>query len=64
MIKSFTYYQYKRKGVTPLLPKQYSRVLEIGCGDGNFRGYLNQECEYWGVEPFEAAAKIASEKLD
>jgi 2-polyprenyl-3-methyl-5-hydroxy-6-metoxy-1,4-benzoquinol methylase len=50
--------------MTPLLPKHYSRVLEIGCGEGNFRGQLNQECEYWGVEPFEASAKVASKKLD
>lgn len=63
MTNTSTYYQFKRKEVTPLLPKQYSKVLEIGCGEGDFHEHLDQECEYWGVEPFEAAAKIASKKL-
>jgi 2-polyprenyl-3-methyl-5-hydroxy-6-metoxy-1,4-benzoquinol methylase len=64
MINASTYYQYSRKDVTPLLPKKYSRVLEIGCGEGTFRGNLNRECEYWGVEPMESAAKIASGRLN
>lgn len=48
----------------PLLPKQYSRVLEIGCDKGDFRGNLSQEHEYWGVEPVESTATIALKKLD
>jgi 2-polyprenyl-3-methyl-5-hydroxy-6-metoxy-1,4-benzoquinol methylase len=64
MMNAPTYYRYSRKDVTPLLPKYYSRVLEIGCGEGTFRGNLNKECEYWGVEPMESAAKIASGRLD
>ena len=64
MADSSVYYQYERKDVTPLLPKHYSRVLEIGCGEGSFRGNLTKECEYWGVEPNEAAARIASERIN
>lgn len=64
MSNTSTYYQKNRKVMTPLLPKQYSRVLEIGCGEGNFRGNLSQEHEYWGVEPVESAATIASKQLD
>jgi len=59
-----TYYQSHRKEVIPLLPTHYSTVLEIGCGEGNFRSNLTQESEYWGVEPVKAAAKIADRKLD
>ena len=59
-----TYNQYCRKEMMPLLPKQYSRVLEIGCGDGNFRDNLSKEHEYWGVEPVESTATIALKKLD
>ena len=47
-----------------LLPEQYSKVLEVGCGEGNFRINLSQENEYWGVEPIEASARKASKKLD
>jgi 2-polyprenyl-3-methyl-5-hydroxy-6-metoxy-1,4-benzoquinol methylase len=50
--------------MTPLLPKQYSKVLEIGCGEGNFRENLSLEHEYWGVEQAESAAAVASAKLD
>lgn len=58
------YYQWYRKEMIPFLPKHYSRVLEIGCGEGNFREHLSNEHEYWGVEPVKSIATIASEKLD
>ena len=58
------YYQHSRIDVAPLLPQQYSKVLEIGCGEGNFRDNLDQPHEYWGVEPVESAATTAAEKLD
>ena len=48
----------------PLLPEKYSRVLEIGCADGRFRDYLGERHEYWGVEPVEAAARVAAARLD
>lgn len=64
MNNSTEYYQFERREVSDLLPKQYSKVLEIGCGAGRFRNNLNQEHEYWGVEPVESIAKLAKEKLD
>jgi ubiquinone/menaquinone biosynthesis C-methylase UbiE len=41
MINTSSNYQYKRKEVTPLLPKQYSKVLETGCGEGDFHEHLH-----------------------
>lgn len=64
MSNAAIYYQRVRNEMTPLLPKQYSKVLEIGCAEGNFRNNLSQEHEYWGVEPNESAVAIAKEKLD
>lgn len=64
MNNSTAYYHGERTEVAVLLPKQYSRVLEIGCGEGGFRNNLNQAHEYWGVEPVESIAKLAQEKLD
>lgn len=64
MSNSTEYFQYERREVSGLLPTQYSKVLEIGCGTGQFRNNLNQEHEYWGVEPVEFIAKLAKEKLD
>lgn len=59
-----SYYQNYRKEMMLLLPEQYSKVLEVGCGEGNFRKNLSHENEYWGVEPIEPSARKAKQKLD
>ena len=64
MTNTTKYYQGTRGEVLLFLPRQYSRVLEIGCGEGDFRENLNQECEYWGIEPVQTAANIASNKMN
>lgn len=58
------YYQNARSEVTCFLPDKYSRVLEVGCGEGNFRGNLIETCEYWGIELCERAAEVANSRLD
>jgi 2-polyprenyl-3-methyl-5-hydroxy-6-metoxy-1,4-benzoquinol methylase len=62
MYESFSYYQGSRPEVAAFLPENYSKVLEIGCGTGNFYNNLNP-CEYWGVEPFRSAAHVALQNL-
>jgi len=64
MCNTPTYYQNVRNEMTLLLPTYYSRVLEIGCGEGKFRNNLTQEHEYWGVESVKSVAKVAQKKLD
>jgi len=64
MRKKVIYYKNNRKEMIPVLPQQYSRVLEIGCGEGSFLENLSQDCEFWGVEPDGASARIAAEKID
>lgn len=64
MTKHTSYYQGARPEVAPFLPDNYSRVLEIGCGNGAFRQLMTDNCEYWGVEPVEAAAQEADQRLD
>ena len=61
--ESVSYYRGTRKEVARFLPRRYSRVLEIGCGEGGFRNNFG-ECEYWGVEPVRVAARIAQNRLD
>jgi SAM-dependent methyltransferase len=63
MNKSTEYYQVNRKEVAALLPRQYSRVLEIGCGAGGFRKNMDQVHEYWGVEPVASIAELARDNL-
>lgn len=58
------YYKYVRPEVATFLPHRYSTVLEVGCAEGDFRANLNNECEYWGIEPVPAAAEAAAKKLD
>lgn len=63
MTKHESYYQGARPEVAPFLPDHYTRVLEIGCGNGAFRQLMTADCEYWGVEPMESAAREADQRL-
>ena len=58
------YYANERHEVATLLPVNYRRVLEVGCGMGAFRSNLSGDHEYWGVEFSPAAAKQAALCLD
>lgn len=57
------YYLGTRPELKPFLPDNYTKVLEIGCGEGNFIKNLTKQCEYWGIEPTEHAAAIAEQNL-
>jgi 2-polyprenyl-3-methyl-5-hydroxy-6-metoxy-1,4-benzoquinol methylase len=58
------YYRLVRPEVAQLIKSDYHKVLEIGCGEGNFRKNLILPHEYWGVEPNEYAANIAKKNCD
>jgi 2-polyprenyl-3-methyl-5-hydroxy-6-metoxy-1,4-benzoquinol methylase len=61
------YYSNYRKDILSLCPKHVSRVLEIGCGNGNTLKYLkdNGYCDWTGgVELFPDAAHSAATKVD
>ncbi len=61
MSESANYYQNTRDDLIPFLPGNYHKVLEIGCGEGNFWKLLRQDepLEIWGVEPNQNAAIVA-----
>lgn len=63
MTSSNTYFDNTRSEILSFLPERYSRVLEIGCGCGNFSKLLRNGCEYHGVEPNLASAKTATQIL-
>ena len=54
------YYEGNRPEIVKFLPPTYSKVLEIGCGDASFRNNLNENCEYWGVEPAKLSTQMDS----
>ena len=58
------YYANVRHEMVPFLPEQYSRVLEVGCGEGVFAPLLTASSEKWGVEMDPASAKVAATRMD
>jgi 2-polyprenyl-3-methyl-5-hydroxy-6-metoxy-1,4-benzoquinol methylase len=64
--KSSIYFQSDRLDMLPYVPDHATKILEVGCGYGNFGKLLKAErhVEVWGVELDEQAAKVATEKLD
>jgi 2-polyprenyl-3-methyl-5-hydroxy-6-metoxy-1,4-benzoquinol methylase len=60
------YFLQKRHEMLNYIPQFASRILDVGCAGGNFGELLKKErcVEVWGVEPNEAAAKVATQKLD
>jgi len=59
-----TYFQFPRKEMRAFLPDTYNKVLEVGCGAGNFRSNLTRPHEYWGIEQDTKAAQTADLALD
>ena len=55
-----------REDVLPLFDRKYSQVLDVGCSTGNTGVMLKERnlCDFvTGVEPFEATAAIAKQRL-
>lgn len=61
------YYHHARREMLPFFPADPGRVLDIGCGNGNF-GSLQKDTfagtEVWGVEPVADAHAAAERVLD
>lgn len=64
--KDISYYSHTRNELVPFIPNNIESVLDVGCAGGNFGQMLKElfNCEVWGIEPDENAAKIADQKLD
>jgi 2-polyprenyl-3-methyl-5-hydroxy-6-metoxy-1,4-benzoquinol methylase len=65
-IKPAPYFKYGRREMLPFMPAHATNVLEIGCGEGEFAATLKAErqVQVTGIEPFEAAARIADARID
>lgn len=64
--KADYYFTQERKEVAPFIPKECRKLLDVGCGGGEFGASLKrtQPVEVWGVELQPEAAAIAGERLD
>lgn len=58
------YYQFSRPEVAKFIEKPYKKILEVGCGEGQFRSHFVDENEYWGVELNPDAVNVAQTRLD
>lgn len=64
--KNYDYYASNREDMLSFVPKESHKILDVGCGEGNFASLLKVDkvVEVWGVELDEVAGKIAQTKLD
>jgi 2-polyprenyl-3-methyl-5-hydroxy-6-metoxy-1,4-benzoquinol methylase len=60
------YIEYERPEMLDFIPKNTSKMLDVGCALGSFGKRLKAErsIEVWGVEINEHAASVASQCLD
>ena len=64
--KSVAYFKYGRREMLPFVPEVAMRILEVGCGEGEFAAILKAERDVnvTGIEQFESAANVAIGRLD
>ena len=57
------YYKNFRPEMMAFVPARYSKVLEVGCAEGNFSTQLQADSERWGIEMDKHSAQAARGKL-
>ncbi|MBQ4820246.1 class I SAM-dependent methyltransferase [Aquimarina sp. MMG016] len=64
--KPDNYYNNTRHEMLTFLPKGSKTVLDIGCGEGAFSGYIKEKynAETWGIELMPEHGKKAEKVLD
>lgn len=65
-IRPNKYYMHQRSEILEFVPLDAKKILDIGCGNGNF-GYLlktKRNAEVWGIEKVESAVSYAASKLN
>ncbi|MBC8122391.1 MAG: class I SAM-dependent methyltransferase [Gemmatimonadaceae bacterium] len=65
-VKDFSYFQCQRPEMLPYIPREAVRILDVGCGAGEFGRSLKaaRAVEVWGVEMDASAATAATRYLD
>jgi 2-polyprenyl-3-methyl-5-hydroxy-6-metoxy-1,4-benzoquinol methylase len=60
------YYSFKREEVQEFIPQNTTKLLDIGCSNGEFGKEIKDKlgAEVWGLEVNKVAAKQAEKKLD
>jgi len=64
--KDAGYFANSRPELLEFIPQNVRKILDIGCGSGNFGALLKARysCEVWGIEPDKQSAMNAQQKLN
>jgi len=64
--KADDYYNHERPEMLAYLPSGCKTLLDIGCGEGTFAGYIKEKegLEAWGIELMLEPGEQAKERLD
>lgn len=64
--KADDYYNHDRPEMLAYLPSGCKTLLDVGCGEGTFAGYIKKKenLEAWGIELMEGPGKQAEKRLD
>jgi len=64
--KADDYYNHDRPEMLAYLPSGCKTLLDVGCGEGTFAGYIKKKenLEAWGIELMEGPGKEAKKRLD
>lgn len=57
------YFHGSRPEIAFMIPPNIQKVLEIGCGRGNFKTHFPESVEYWGVDPNDEARSVAEKRF-
>jgi 2-polyprenyl-3-methyl-5-hydroxy-6-metoxy-1,4-benzoquinol methylase len=60
------YFANDRSELLKFMPSGISKILDVGCGSGDFGAFLKTQNNYeiWGIEPNKSSTIIAQKKLD
>jgi ubiquinone/menaquinone biosynthesis C-methylase UbiE len=66
LASSFDYFNCLRKEMLTFIPSNCKKLLDVGCGAGNFGGLIKKTlgAEVWGIDPSTTVTGLTNKVLD